>query len=181
MPGKAMFWVIVSGVIAIAAFVALIVVASKFRASADWREVQGRVISSEVRSIARTPGTGAESTDRRPVEFEADIVYEYHFEGQRHEGRRIYPAMSSVFSDSQLAQELVDRFPAGEEVSVYVDPDRPSQAALIKGDTVPIMGFVVVGVVILLVLGIFGVVGLVVSGVIDPSKLFSGGPPPADN
>ncbi len=76
----------------------------------SWRKAPGLVLSSAV--------TGYDS------DFVA-IEYEYSVNGRRHVGRRMNP--SSTTTDASAA---VVRYPAGRRVTVYFDPNDPSQCAL---------------------------------------------------
>lgn len=91
--------------------------------ASHWPEVPGVVESSEVHLEQHSGGISY-----RPV-----VVYRYRVDGVWYRSSR-YDYNVSVANRSQAeAQEIVDRYPAGTEVTVYHDPNDPGDAVLNPG------------------------------------------------
>jgi Protein of unknown function (DUF3592) len=93
------------------------------RAARAWPGTAGRIVESRVE--AKTlPG------DRPTIRFAPRIVYEYAVNGRAHRSERI--AFDEVFwSLAALgAAAKVAGYPAGAEVTVYYNPQRPEEAVL---------------------------------------------------
>lgn len=85
--------------------------------AADWPEARGRILRSELR-------LNSESDNGDAVHIE----YAYEVAGASYRGNTVtYAGMSN---DRETKQALVDRYPVGREVTVYVDPAEPSRAVL---------------------------------------------------
>jgi hypothetical protein len=85
-----------------------------------WRPTPVKILSSRV----------IEKAGRQATLYSAEVLYEYTVEGTRYEGDRIsvYPDWSS--SSRSRHQELATEFPAGREVSGWVNPWNPKEAVL---------------------------------------------------
>jgi hypothetical protein len=102
----------------------------KASAMQAWSSAPGSIVESELRSRKRS---------RRRIYY-PHIVYQYTVMGQTYTGKRISPG---VDSGSSRARELVAKYPPGAPVTVYYDPQNPSDAALEKdlSKTMPRMWF----------------------------------------
>jgi hypothetical protein len=93
----------------------------KFRASKTWISTTGKIISSEMET--RRGGR------RRSITYHAAIVYDYSVEGTKYSGNRIcFGDYGS--SDANHARQILNRYPAGMQVSVYYNPSKPKDAVL---------------------------------------------------
>ena len=81
-----------------------------------WREVSGTILKSEVRF---------DGEDYRPI-----IEYEYQIDGATHRGDRIVIGPLIQFNWKGPSTRLVERYPVGSTVIVYVDTRNPRRAAL---------------------------------------------------
>lgn len=91
--------------------------------SRSWSQAPGKVLSSRlVRNFPAPP--------------KPEVRYTYTFEGKPYVSNRLWPggilAIMPVMS-GEAARELVSTYPENAEVAVYVNPSRPSEAALIPG------------------------------------------------
>jgi hypothetical protein len=82
-----------------------------------WPSAPGSIVESELRSRRR---------GSRRIYY-PHIVYQYNVMGQTHTGKRISPGPES---GSSRARELLAKYPPGAPVTVYYDPQNPSDAAL---------------------------------------------------
>lgn len=106
----------------------------------SWKETNGRITRSAMRAEIERFANGTELT-----RYRVDFRYEYHVDERRFESSRI------AFSEGPLADELVEhadaervvgRYPAGQRVTVYFDPNEPASAVLDRGIGI-IVGFLI--------------------------------------
>jgi Protein of unknown function (DUF3592) len=88
----------------------------------DWTPVTGRIRSSGFEES----GTGVSKA------YSIAVEYEYEYRGVQYRGDRVtpmryWPALRST------AESLVRRYPAGQEVIVFVNPRNPVKAVLEPG------------------------------------------------
>jgi len=89
-------------------------------ASARWQGTVGRVLKSRVEV------SGGDHTRVSPY-----VLYEYQVAGQRYEGQQIRAGDKFMTSyTSRQAYDTVDLYPVGSEVTVYYDPQNPTESAL---------------------------------------------------
>ncbi len=86
--------------------------------AANWQSTMGTVLMSTVE--ARHDSEGGYTY--YPV-----VQYTYQALGQSHQGNKIMPGPTVGGSG---AHKVVARYPAGAQVMVYYDPDKPSNAVL---------------------------------------------------
>jgi hypothetical protein len=93
------------------------------RDAADWASVQGRILRS-----AYAIGCGRGQNQPYP-----DVRYEYRYENRTYIGTRVARDTDHC-GWASTAQEVAGHYKPGEVVPVFVNPQRPSQAALVVGD-----------------------------------------------
>lgn len=91
------------------------------RKSASWPHCPGKVIESAV--LAKPDGE-----DTRYAHI---IRYSYEVGGVGREGRRF--DFEQATSSQRQAEALAAKYPAGCQVEVFYDPDRPQRAVLVPG------------------------------------------------
>jgi hypothetical protein len=89
------------------------------RHSSHWSKVSGSILDSRVHV---RPGTSRFPSRSYPV-----IHYAYTVTGHAYQGNR---ATFDESCDESYARDVVDRYPAGMQVDVFYDPNRPSIAVL---------------------------------------------------
>lgn len=97
----------------------------KARASLTWPSTQGRVIESRVVESHSSDSDGDTTTNYRPY-----IKYEYEVVGSTFTSDKlaIGPAVST--SNYRKSEEKVKRMPVGAAVTVFYNPDDPTDAVL---------------------------------------------------
>ncbi len=101
---------------------------SRGRDTRSWTRTQGRVVAAYVDEI---PGPAEEGGPKfRPV-----VRYTYEARGRTYESEQVSVGSSpvSTSTDREGAQRSLDRFPAGRDVDVWLDPADPRQAVLVRG------------------------------------------------
>jgi hypothetical protein len=179
-PGMDTRWIILCALLAIPALVAAALIwiqVQDFRIR-SWRQASGRIVVSQAvartvrKTRHRTAGTAGHTdfiTDET-VETRnfAEVAYEFAVAGTTYRGARI--DLSVDAGNVDVAATLT-RYPVGAAVTVFYDPDDPTQCILERDDPRNIRAgwLSVVVMVVLIVGGFLGVdhVADVVRGAID--------------
>jgi hypothetical protein len=146
------------------------VVIYRLKVSGDWPAVDGKILVSQIETV-KQERRAIERTDDYRVEHLLTLNYNYSMGGKAYQGTRILATGPNVFNDHQGAQSMMERFPVGATVPVYVNPKNPADACLITGAGLPIRAYLAMGVVVVVVLAIMIVGILVVTGKIDVAAL----------
>jgi Protein of unknown function (DUF3592) len=78
----------------------------------------------------RIPGAVLESRILNTAEgYLPTIRYEYNFEGDRHENS-MFKSLVTASSSRSSSERVIRRYPAGANVTVYVNPNNPSDSVL---------------------------------------------------
>jgi hypothetical protein len=93
------------------------------KASLKWPTVEGRVTVSTVERKRSSDSTT----------YAANVGYEYEVDGQKQLGDTVWFGGNFSSSNSGLARETVDKYPAGSQVQVYYNPEDPNQSVLEPG------------------------------------------------
>ena len=99
----------------------------KEKASRSWPVCQGTVISSDIEQESKI-----DSSKKKTVNYRACVVYSYSVNGKTFISNRIAFETYST-SQKRKALTIVNRYPAGEIITVYYDPANPNSAILEKG------------------------------------------------
>jgi hypothetical protein len=117
--------------------------------SQSWPSTTGQITESHVSRSQSTDSDGDTTTS-----YSARVAYTYQVGGQTYSGHNIAFGFNPSYSSETKAQADAARYPVGSQVSVYYDPNKPSDAVLerqVSGSKVGlILGiiFIVVGVCI---------------------------------
>ncbi len=115
----------------------------KAQASLSWPHTQGKVLESYVRQDTREDFEDNTTT----VVYFPEVRYGYTVNGEEYVGRQISFGGVPGGTRPSLAQKVVDRYPEGAEVTVYYNPDKPSEAVLEHG--APSSALLVIGGILL--------------------------------
>lgn len=111
----------------------------KANRSITWPTADGRILEAKV-------GVKGEPANR----WSAQVRYEYEVNGTRHEGNRLSIGSADWGTDRNLVEGQVARYPKGQAIKVYHDPDRHEDAVLEPGLGSSLTCFMVFGVISLL-------------------------------
>ncbi len=126
--------------------------------------VPAQVVESHVRSQyhgnqgsyrGNRSSTVTIGNNSRDTTYSADITYRYAVDGQSYTSSRYWYAGGGSGSQSD-AQNTVNRYPAGAQVTAYYNPDKPDQAVLdnsAPSTTVPYAALGFLWLVVLLLIG----------------------------
>jgi len=90
------------------------------QASQSWSQTQGVVI------LSRVEVSGGEITSVTPR-----VVYQYDVNGQRYQSEQIRAGDRFMqMTSSRSAYDTIDRYPVGTQVTVFYNPQNPTEAAL---------------------------------------------------
>jgi hypothetical protein len=117
-------------------------------AATSFEPVEALITESEVSRQSSSDG----------ATFSANVQYEYDFAGVHYLGDR-YSYMEMSTSEYRFAERVCKKYPKGQTVTAYVDPEEPSEATLeINADSFP--------AAILLFLMPFNCIGLLLIGAV---------------
>lgn len=117
-------------------------------------EVEGTVATSTVEERAERRDIDDDGmTEDVPV-YDAVVEYTYTYDGQRYTADNIYPGSvrSNEFEEITGARDLVDDYPEGSTVTVYVDSRAPDRSYLVRQSNT--LRYAVLGILGLVVLGV---------------------------
>jgi hypothetical protein len=94
---------------------------SRMRASQDWLQTVGTIRKADI--VVRS--------DQESTGYAVSVEYEYTAGGARYTGKRIGFSRRQYARKRRAEAELA-RYPAGSGVVVYFDPQKPSDAVLVR-------------------------------------------------
>jgi Protein of unknown function (DUF3592) len=95
---------------------------AKSHRAKTWPTAQGRIIESEVREVRDADG----------LTYKASILYEYSVNGVTHRSD-VWRSAAGSSSSTRFAARAVGRYPVGAVVTVYCNPEKPTDAMLEPG------------------------------------------------
>jgi len=105
---------------------------NKARVSNSWPAVTGKILNASVDRI-RERNRDSDGDVSIETKYEIDVSYEYTVEGREYVGNTIQFGLPNKMSSSARAYSIVNQYPQGTEVDVYVDPSKPSTSVLQPG------------------------------------------------
>ena len=133
-------------------------------AAKRWREAPGKVIATHVEHRDASSGSA------HYAYYVPTIRYAYVVNGREQEGERLRFGMPSARS-RRAAEAMLAPYPAGAEIKVHYDPDRPDQSVLEPGKmgsnllvAAILCGVVFLGGAAIIVLAVMGLFSTDVSG-----------------
>ena len=94
---------------------------------------QSENIDKAVNITATVTGTDVrtDSSRRGGTDYRAEIAFDYIFEGENYSSNYIYPLDSDKEFDSESgAEQYLEDYPQGKEVTAYVNPENSGEAFL---------------------------------------------------
>jgi hypothetical protein len=122
------------------------------KASAGWPAVKGKIVLAGVETSSSTDEDG--STSRR---YSPRVEYAYTVSGRKYTSHQAAVGSRRTYG-SRSAAEAKLAYRSGQQVDVYYNPQKPSQAVLEPGAAGGAWGTVIIGIV-------FAVAGVVVIAV----------------
>lgn len=121
--------------------------------SSSWPSVQGRIISSEIKSHSRTYRDTTTNREKNETVYDAHINYGYVINGITYSNDDVKIGGIIQTNTTIWARKLLDKYPQGKVVNVYYNPEDPSQSVLEKGLQLSTWSFSALGLAIF----IFGI------------------------
>ncbi len=107
------------------------------RESRNWPCVEGRITESTVQVTRRHHSTS----------YSPQVAYTYSVMGQAYFSTAVTIGATRTFSSYAKVQARLAKYPLGQTVSVYYDPQQPAQATLEPGATGGAWGTVLMGII----------------------------------
>ncbi|QGA80603.1 DUF3592 domain-containing protein [Candidatus Nanohalobium constans] len=87
-----------------------------------------------------------DSSRRGGVDYQAEISFEYSFEGENYSSDFIHPLdRDKEFNQETEAEKFIENYPAGEKVDASVNPEKPGEAFLIAERSDQPLLFMIIG------------------------------------
>lgn len=107
----------------------------------DWPSTYGTIVSSRLMEGEPSElGTG-------PLWW-PEVEFEYEVQGTSHRSKRIQRSGPILYGNRSWAEKTLNRYPVGEQVQVFYDPDDPASAVLERGTSrgklLVVMGLVLI-------------------------------------
>lgn len=100
-------------------------------ASKDWPTAEGTITQSELEK-RRKKGGAASNQRRNRFTYTPRVTYEFIVEGQTYTGTRLSFSDYATSNEDQMQQVLAP-YPVGTQITVYYDPDKPTECSLQTG------------------------------------------------
>lgn len=128
-----------------------------FSDSKNWIENEGKILRS---AVVKAKMTSSSTTTHGTWEtaYDTDILYEYSYYGVTHQGNAVYAGLGITTKSRADAEEIVNAYPPGSMVTLFVNPKKPSESSLRSSQGIASKLVVVFAVMFILI-------GLIVSGV----------------
>jgi hypothetical protein len=121
--------------------------------SRSWPSVTGSVLSSSISEHESTDDDGSSTTN-----YGVSLLYSYSVGGQEFQGTR--RTFTDVKTNSRSrAEKILAMYPQGGSVTVYYDPQKPSDCVLVTGVSMVSYLFLALGFAFML-FGLAGALGL---------------------
>jgi hypothetical protein len=133
---------IMYGLIALA-LLASVFVLFKLKGSSEWNSTSGVILKSEIETVYRSPlqqGAGGDRT----VDYRLVILYRYQVEGKEYSGSSVMAGLPNIAGSKIDGEALVKSYPVGKEIIVFYNPKSPADAALITGNSIPMVGYILI-------------------------------------
>jgi hypothetical protein len=130
------------GLVAVVLIAVAVTVQLRARRSMRWFSTTGQISSATVDERVEN-GT---KTFYCPM-----IAYEYDVDGHHYMQNRLMMGSPFRSSNRNAAQRWVDRYAEGSTVTVYYNPDNPSEAVLVRKASGPVMVFWGIAIVLVVV------------------------------
>jgi hypothetical protein len=121
MTFEATMAVIACTVIGLAALAGGVYQRTKLRSRETWPQVMGTIRKAEV-----IRDTGPDSSG-----YFVSVLYDYSVDGAPHQGSKI-GLRQRAYIRKTTAQAVVDRYPPNTTVPVFFNPEKPSEAVLVR-------------------------------------------------
>ena len=116
--------------------------------SSSWPSVQGKIISSEIKSHSSTYTDTTTNRTKNETVYDAQINYRYVVNGITYSNDDVKVGGTIKTNTSVWARKLLDKYPREKVVNVYYNPEDPFQSVLEKGFHLSTWAFLAVGLAI---------------------------------
>jgi preprotein translocase subunit SecF len=137
---------------------------AKLGSSRNWESTEGTVVSASIEEIYRN-NTQQNQVGDQSFNYKVTISYQYKVGGQTFTGDQLTAGLPNIVSNRVDADDLLQKYVPNASAEIFYNPKQPNESALITGKSIPIAGFVIFGVMIILIGG--GIGFIVKSGILN--------------
>ena len=120
---------------------------SKSMETKNWSTTGGVILTSEISSHQESE-RDSNGHYRMVTYYSVNIVYQYIVNGFNYSCSRVSYSTFDSTSDHNEAQQLANKYSVGKNVTVYYNPNNPSEAVLETGSTNITYVFLILGVIL---------------------------------
>ncbi len=122
------FMVTMLGAMAVFALLIALAIQRQVWAAKGWKVASGRILSSDVEAYQKW--TTVKGRSRLQTFFRPSIVYAFEVDGQQFISDQVSFGGQISWSSPRFSQQGLARYPEGSAVSVYYDPQNPTDSVL---------------------------------------------------
>lgn len=105
----------------------------QWKKSREWHATSGKIIRANLQSVlvprGGRKGYNIDGSVRLVKAYIPDIVYQYRANAESFQSKQIYIGQNFP-APLNFANDLVEKYPEGREVTVYYNPEKPNVAIL---------------------------------------------------
>lgn len=126
----------------------------QWRNSQSWPATRGVIVQSNLQNMfVPRGGKKSHNTDgsvRMTTAYNPDIVYEYRVTGVSFQSSQLFLGQRFP-STLNVSNSFVERYPAGRDVTVYYDPEKPALSVLERNRFNELLWYLAGGIIYILV------------------------------
>jgi hypothetical protein len=125
----------------------------QWKQSQEWHKTHGRIIQSDLKSVV-VPRGGRKGYDingfvKLTIAYTPDILYEYRANAESFQSKQIF--IGQKFPSSlDFSNDFVEKYPAGKNVTVFYNPEKPDFSVLEREWRKELFGYLIGGALCLL-------------------------------
>lgn len=98
-------------------------------AARHWPQTSGVIISTQVKAT-RVRERRRSRFSRTVTRYEPNVIYRYQTNGVVHQSNQLYIGQKVLYSDTRSVEKIITRYPVGDTVTLYYNPENPAIATL---------------------------------------------------
>ncbi len=139
-------------------FLIIITTVWLFYSSRNWEETSGKINFIELETVNNNT-ISPMANNKSFTEYKINMEYSYTVDGRAYTGTKFYPLLPNVYSEKKYADELLNKYKTGQNITVYVNPKSPGTSCLITSKNISpakyaIMIFIFIFIAAVLIFGI---------------------------
>lgn len=118
--------ILICGFIGLLFTIHFIYLVCKSKASENWVETKATIIKSNLDALEYVGGSAARS-------YKPNIAYKYYVMNNEYVSKRIFYGSLIRTNTSKSSKETIHKYKKGDNISIYYNPNNPSQSVIERG------------------------------------------------